>query len=376
MEKFNLSFITLFFLVLSITACKKNDSPVDPPIVIPPIIAPPAEITQYIKLEDIASVSGFTVLKDSAWSDGTSHTLLLEPAFFNGLLILPSFQQKIYHGAIVKTNSIGKNIVPEVVEQYELNPVTVSSSNYYPGFKNPVIEKPSYLGTTAFLQNLLANHSGANESQSFSFNSFPFTHLNELNIFFGGNVDIAALFNVQTKAVAPVTKVKNGIVWKVAQINFTIDMSLPKNTVFKDPENDKLLKNDNLSYISSIEYGRMGLLAVQADASREELNVIVNRIRTSDPLTEAQLKLISTAEIHTYLNGYSASAIQTVQNASGAQKIKGFMELIQNPGSFSASNYGSPLYYYMRNIVDYGRTLHDGYKVRIDIQREKVNSIK
>ncbi|RAJ35416.1 thiol-activated cytolysin family protein [Pedobacter cryoconitis] len=376
MKKFNLSVSALSFLVLLSAACKKTDNPVDPPVVIPPVVVPPVGLSQYMKLEDMASLSGFTVLKDSTWADGSSHTLLLEPALFNGLLILPSFQQKIYHGAIVKINSIGKNIAPELVEQYELNPVSVSSSNYYPGVKNPVIANPSYLGTTTFLQNLLANYSGANQSQSFTFNSFPFTHLNELNIFFGGNVDIAALFHVKTKPAATVAKVRNGLVWKVSQINFSVDMSLHTSSIFKDPANDKLLQNENLSYISSIEYGRMGLLAVQADTTRETLNVIVNRIKTSDPLTEAQLKIVANAEIHTYLNGYSASGIEAVQNAAGLQKIKGFMDLIQNPGTFSVSNYGSPLYYYMRNIVDYGRTLQDGYKVRIDVQREKINSTK
>lgn len=376
MKKFNIHIIVFIFLILSTEACKKTESPVDPPIVIPPIVIPPVGVNQYMKLADMASLGGFNVLKDSIWSDGTSHTLLLEPAALTGLFILPSFQHKIYHGAIVKINSIGKNIVPEIVEQYELNPVIVSSSNYYPGFKNPVIEKPSYQGTTTFLQNLLANYSGTNQSNSYSFTSFPFTHLNELNIFFGGNVDIATLFNVKAKPAATIAKVRNGIVLSVSQVNFSVDMNLPANSIFKDPSNDNLLKNDNLSYISSIEYGRMGLLAVQADTSREELNVILNRIRTSGSLTEEQLNIIANAEIHTYLNGYSTGGIQTVQNAAGLQKIQAFIELITNPGTFSASNYGSPLYYYMRNIVDYGRTLRDGYKVCINVQREKINSTK
>ncbi|MBB6501697.1 thiol-activated cytolysin family protein [Pedobacter cryoconitis] len=371
--------INLALVILFLCSCSKTEVPVVPPNppvlppVIPPVVPPVVGASGYINLENLVNSSGYSLLKDSVWSDQVSHTLLLQYTPSSRLMILPAFQEKIFPCAILKGNFTGQKIDPEVVADYEVNPITVSPTFLnLPDKFNFVIEKPSYTATLDYLKRALSGTAVHKQIYNFSYNSFAFTHLNELNILFGGNVDIKQLFGISTENTGTVTKVRNGIVLRAVQVNFGIDMDIPEYSVFKAKVDNNILNKSKISSVSSIDYGRMGLLTLQADAKPEQLNVITNKIRTSQPLGADEEKLLTTAEIHTYLNGYSYSGTKSVESASGLQKIQGFYNLISSEGTFSASTYGSPLFYTLNHSVDYSRVPQQGYVVRVNVQREKV----
>jgi len=372
--------VNLALVVLFLCSCSKTEVPVVPPNppvlppVVPPVVPPPVVgASGYMNLENLVGVSGYGLLKDSVWSDQVSHTLLMQHTGSNRLMILPAFQEKIYPCAILKGNFTGQKIDPEIITDYAVNPITVSPTFLnFPDNFNFVIENPSYTATLDYLKRALSGTAIHKQIYSFSYDSFVFTHPNELNILFGGNVDIQQLFGISNGNTGPVTKVRNGIVLRAIQVNFGIDMDLPQFSVFKDKTDNNILNKSKVSYVNSVDYGRMGLLILQADAKPEQLNVITNKIRTAQPLGADEEKLLTTAEIHTYLNGYSYSGTKSVESASGLQKIQGFYNLISSEGTFSASSYGSPLFYSLRHTVDYSRVPERGYVIRVNVQREKV----
>ncbi|MBB6270447.1 hypothetical protein HDF26_000874 [Pedobacter cryoconitis] len=382
MRKFNIPSVILFLLII-ISACSKTDPPPvipNPPVVVPPVVVPPVTPGEpadpYIKLQGLAATSGLNFLRDSVWSDKVSHTIVLSFSGGNTLAVLPSFEKNIYPGAIVKGRYLGSKIEPEKISDYLLNPITVLTS-IVTDETDGTIKTPSYNANLDYLQKVLTAKSNFTQINSFLYDSYEFTHTNELNLFFGGNVDINTLFGIPKSNGAAVTKIKSGIVVRSIQLNFTVYMDPSLPIEFKQAVDQNLFKSEKISFVNSVDYGRMGLLTIQTDAEKNELNVIINKVSKSEALDERQTKLIATAEIHTYLNGYSAAGKQSVEVASGLDKIQKFYKLISGEGTFSASNYGSPLYYSLQNAVsDYADYPERGHLFRVHVERDKITSTK
>ena len=385
-KKINTPVITLFSLLL-LSACGKTDVlPVTPtppvvPIVVPPVtppVTPPVDpIDPYIKLEGMAAASGFNFLRDSVWSDKVSHTLVLsfDPGY-SKLPVLSSFEKNIYPGAIVKGRYLGSKTEPEKVNDYPVNQITVLT-DIFTDETDGVIKTPSYDSNLNHIQKILSAKPSFEQISSFSLDSREFTHVNELTLLFGSNVDINMLFGIPKGNGGPVTKIKSGIVIRAIQIIFSVYMDFSQPISFKQPVDQNMFKREKMSYVNNVDYGRMGMLTIQADAKKNELNVITNKVRSNQTLDERQTKLVAAAEIHTYLNGYSAVGKQSVEVASGLDKIQKFYELISSEGAFTASNYGSPLYYSLQNAVsDYAPFPERGRLFRVNVERDKVTGTK
>ena len=304
----------------------------------------------------MVGASGFNFLRDSVWSDKVSHTIVLSFApGYSRLPVLPSFEKNIYPGAIVKGKYLGSKTEPEKINDYPVNQLTVLT-DIITDETNGLIKDPSYRSHLDYIQKVLSARPSFRQLQSFLMDSREFSHVNELNLLFGSNVDVNTLFGIPKGNGGIVTKVKSGIVIRTIQMNFSVYMDASEAISFKQPVDENMFKREKMSYVTAVDYGRMGLLTIQADAEKNQLNVITNKIRDNQNLDEKETKLVASAEIHTYLNGYSTIGKQSVEGASGLDKIQKYYKLISSEGEFTASNYGSPLYYSLQSAVsDYGR---------------------
>ncbi|QNK63817.1 hypothetical protein H7F33_04795 [Pedobacter sp. PAMC26386] len=101
-----------------------------------------------------------------------------------------------------------------------------------------------------------------------SFDSYDFTHTNELNLIFGGNADLSTLFGFPKGAGGSVAKIKGGIVVRAVQLNFAFYIDSSTQPTFKDLADQDFLKREKVNYVTSVEYGRMGMLTIQVDAEK------------------------------------------------------------------------------------------------------------
>jgi thiol-activated cytolysin len=145
-----------------------------------------------------------------------------------------------------------------------------------------------------------------------------------------------------------------GLVAKFIQKNFTVDLDLPADGC--------LLKNNNeLSnvgpydpvYISSITYGRMGVMMFDSSYAYDSLRVAVKAafdakiINGKLELTSEQTKIISEADLKiAIISGDGSYSVKTVDG------INGFKEFIIAGGEFSKDVPGDPIFYSASYLSD------------------------
>lgn len=347
-------------------ACsKKND------LVLPEVPNPVKESRNYINLVQLAENNDYTVIKDSIWADQISHTLVLKTLTGRPNLILPEFEELIYQGAAFKSGSIGKDLRPEPLNEYQAKPIKISTAFSGASKVSFSIEKPSYKATNESLQTFLKSIQGESGSSLFYFTNSRFSHLNELKLLFGQDVNIETLFHVKKNEaeLSAARKNRNGILFTATQKNFSFDMNLNAD-VFEGSVDKAKLKANEVSYVASISYGRTGHLAIEADASDETLNKIINMVKSNESLDAAEKAILEKASVYAFIRGYSASAAADVQNATGLSKISKFFAMVKNEGSFKAANPGSPLFYILRGATEHSVKSSGPDNFRLNIVRK------
>ncbi|MGV0919168.1 thiol-activated cytolysin family protein [Empedobacter falsenii] len=259
-------------------------------------------------------------------------------------IVLPHLQRYIYPGSLLKGNSIQDlGFVPISAN---INPVRVSLSipatNYEAGF---TMEQPS-LSSLRTLVNEYLKTANFSQNGQLSYSIEQFSSYDELKVAFGSNVDTRKLFNKQSTTenqYGHMIAKRTGFYVKFYQTSFTLDMDIPNG--------GSLVKDRNFDdggvepvYVSSISYGRMGVLAIETDEYSEEASKIINTTFSkifksgNTTLTEEELKLINSADFKLLLLGGNAN--------TAVQSFKGYEAFVQHisQGVFSKENPGIPIF--------------------------------
>ncbi|MEG0107964.1 MAG: thiol-activated cytolysin family protein [Lachnospiraceae bacterium] len=299
------------------------------------------------------------LVKDSIWSNGSGHSLIYETNEFS---VTYDVMRYIYLGSLLKAGSIENQRFQQLPNQVE--PINISYS--FPGkWVIDTIDRPSLGAQRQAVQNALRKE-GMSGSQliSFSYDMNQFSYYNEIKLAFGCNINVAKVFNLGVDVSKEKVKKNTGLIAKFIQKNFTVDMDLPL-------DGNILLNHSDMSnvgtfdpvYISSIVYGRMGVIIIETNESYENVRVAV-KAAFEAKIVSGELNL--SYEHKQILEKCDIKLSVTSGDGKGAVKaISGFEEFkkfIIGGGTFSQDVPGDPLFYTASYLSD-NSPLYSRFKI-------------
>ena len=297
-------------------------------------------------LEEKAITKSVNIISDIAWANGFGRTIT---ARSDEMVIPDNMNRYIYPGSILEASSIAETrFTPIPVKN---NPVHVSVS--FPAKKvGGTIKEPSLLNIRQFVMDLMQQNNIGKQSATLSFDVQKFVSYDELKMTFGSNENTGLLFwgtsSAQYQNKYRIIR-SSGLCIKFIQKYFTLDMDIPSNGLISGT----MPGGYSPVYVSSIAYGRIGILTLETNYDYEKANKLVKEtfnslfINKNNTLTKEQEAFFNSAEMKVFIAG--GSGVTGVKTIGG---IKEFTNYITEGGEFSASSPGKPIFCSFANYSD------------------------
>lgn len=311
-------------------------------------------------LADI-QLSPTTFIKDSFWAAGTGKSMIYEST---EQAVLPDNEILAYPGSIIRGNSINSmDFIP--IAGYIPRPIRVGV-NFPTATPTGTVNSPSLSETRVFLRNALLNGSGKQIS-SFSYELSKFTYYEELKQSFGSNAKVKGIFSSSSSSSSwgqnKISK-STGVVLKFTQKNFSIIMDIPRDGQLIDPaSNPNNFGQYSPVYVSSVTYGRMGIIMIESNYSFNDVNSAFTKITnklfksSSETLTTAEKQVIDNSEIQVFIvGGHGETEAQAIAGYDA------FVNYVAGGGEFSAADPGVPIAFTLRYLSD-----HSLFKTRFQV---------
>lgn len=247
-------------------------------------------INQY-GLSDYLRVPSLPIFpfKEFSYNQNTGRVLT------NSLFINPEIKDKIYLGNLVGHNSQSNIYIPEFTG-YTFNPITVSTSAAIDGeaVKNFI---PSQAEQDAFALQIAEQLRNQSDLKTINDNAVEFYTHKELRTIGSVNLGVKLDEVVSGASYAELEMSrKYGLIYSFKNIFFTLDMDHPEKLIKEElKEADKA---KGVSYVSSVNYGRVGLLIVESDTDSRDVRMAINKILKGKPLTSEEDDLLLAADIY------------------------------------------------------------------------------
>ena len=283
-------------------------------------------------LEEKAITKSVNIISDIAWANGFGRTIT---ARSDEMVIPDNMNRYIYPGSILEASSIAETrFTPIPVKN---NPVHVSVS--FPAKKvGGTIKEPSLLNIRQFVMDLMQQNNIGKQSATLSFDVQKFVSYDELKMTFGSNENTGLLFwgtsSAQYQNKYRIIR-SSGLCIKFIQKYFTLDMDIPSNGLISGT----IPGGYSPVCVSSIAYGRIGILTLETNYDYEKANKLVKEtfnslfINKNNTLTKEQEAFFNSAEMKVFIAG--GSGVTGVKTIGG---IKEFTNYITEGGEFSASS--------------------------------------
>ena len=363
--------------LLFFAACKKNNMPEPSPAgkagkqlsafshlkkypeTLIPIKKDSISLKEYIASTKTSST---TFIKDSYWVAGTGKSAIYEST---EQTVLPDNEILVYPGSILRGNSISSmDFIP--IADYIPKPISVGVS-FVGTASTGTVASPSLSATRAFLRTALLGAPGSGKQiSSFSYEQTPFTYYEEIKQSFGSNTNVKGIFSSSSNSSEwgkrKITK-STGMVLKFTQKNFNLNMDIPQDGQLIDPSGPNNFGAYSPVYVSSVTYGRMGIIVIESNYSYSDVNASFSKItrklfkNSQEVFTSQDQQIIDNSEIQIYLIGGNG--------ANDAQAINGyaaFVNYVSGGGEFSAGDPGVPISFTLRYLSD-----HSLFKTRFQI---------
>lgn len=214
------------------------------------------------------------------------------------------------------------------------------------------IKEPSLLNIRQFVMDLMQQNNIGKQSATLSFDVQKFVSYDELKMTFGSNENTGLLFwgtsSAQYQNKYRIIR-SSGLCIKFIQKYFTLDMDIPSNGLISGT----IPGGYSPVYVSSIAYGRIGILTLETNYDYEKANKLVKEtfnslfINKNNTLTKEQEAFFNSAEMKVFIAG--GSGVTGVKTIGG---IKEFTNYITEGGEFSASSPGKPIFCSFANYSD------------------------
>lgn len=213
----------------------------------------------------------------------------------NSLFINPEIKDKIYLGNLVSHNAQSNILIPEFTG-YTFNPITISTSAAISG---EVVKTliPSKVEQEAFAQQVAGQLHNQGDLFVLGDNAVEFYNHKDLRavgiVGLGVKLDeVVSGFSYAEKEMPR----KYGLIYSYKHTFFTLDMDLPEKLIKEE------LKNEDhavgVSYVSTVSYGRVGLLIVESDTDSREVRPAINKVLNGKSLSSQENDLIAATDIY------------------------------------------------------------------------------
>ncbi|MBZ4189364.1 thiol-activated cytolysin family protein [Niabella beijingensis] len=151
-----------------------------------------------------------------------------------------------------------------------------------------------------------------------------------------------------------------GIKIKFFQQNFTIDVDVPSDySELFDPtglDTSSVFGGYSPYYVSSVTYGRMGIMTIESSTDASTLYSIVNKqinilggvVGGGTQLTQQEKDILNNADIKVRLTGIGVSADRPIV----VNGLQGFIETLSANATYSKDDPGIPISFRLRYLVD------------------------
>lgn len=247
---------------------------------------------------------------------------------------------KLFLGNLVN-NKLKSNRDIEEYSGYTFNPITVST------MVNSIRSKsftPSKEEQDAYVQLILDSKPSQSEYLFIDNKGVVYNSHRELNLIGVGNMGVELDKVISGKPYREQEMGKrNGVIFSFDQTLFSLDMDLQQWIVEEEikPED---FPDGTLSYISTVSYGRMGMLIVESDEDVTTIRAIVNKIiggRDSE-LTQEESKILKELDAH---HLYYNSSRELHIAKGGSEVIKAYQQQV--------TENNQELFLYKFRVTDY-----------------------
>lgn len=212
----------------------------------------------------------------------------------DSLFINPEIKDKIYLGNLVGYNAQSNTRIPEFTS-YTFNPVTVSASAPVDGeFVKSYI--PSKAEQDAFAGQIAEQlHEGNNPQtvDDYAMEFYSYKDLHTLGILNLG-VKLDEVVSGVSYAVKEMSR-KFGLLYSFKHTSFSLNMDQPAKLIKEElKESDQA---EGVSYVSSVSYGRVGLLIVESDIDSRDVRIAISNILKDKPLSSVEEAFLAAADI-------------------------------------------------------------------------------
>lgn len=88
---------------------------------------------------------------------------------------------------------------------------------------------------------------------------------------------------------------KYGLIYSFKRTFFTLDIDIPKKLIKEELKDADKAKG--ASYVSSVGYGRVGLLIVESDTDSRDVKLAIDKVLADEPLSPEETSLLSTVDL-------------------------------------------------------------------------------
>jgi hypothetical protein len=254
------------------------------------------------------------------------------------LFVNPNIKDKIFLGSLISHNP-GSNTTIPAFTGYTFNPVTVHTSAVVQEATATFLPSPE--AQAVFAKDILAQDPEQQQSFFADKRGSEFYTYKQLHTV--GMINIGVKLD-ELVSGSPFTRQemikRYGIIFSFKQILFSIDMDIPEKLIREEMSEADLAKG--VSYVSSVSYGRIGLLIVESNTDSRDLRVLINKVLENETLTTAETATIQSAEIsHVCFTNDNEVKIKK----GGLDAIESYKEAILNtndnvyPVDFSLNNF-------------------------------------
>ena len=243
-------------------------------------------------LFDIAIMPGLPIFhfKRMEYSSELSRCLV----WANSLFINPSVRNEIYLGNLVCPTTQSNTNIPGFTG-YTYNPITISTSAAVSEVVKTYL--PSRSDQDDFARQIaeqMPDRKGSFIEDKGAFEFYTHKQLQVIGMInLGVKLDeLVSGFPYTEKEMAR----KYGLIYSFKRTFFSLDINIPEKLIQEELKEADLEKG--VSYVSSITYGRVGLLIVESDTDSREVKAAVNRLIENKSLSQEESELLSAVDVY------------------------------------------------------------------------------
>lgn len=210
----------------------------------------------------------------------------------NSLFINSSIKNKIYLGNLLSHNALSNTNIPEFTG-YTFNPITISTSAAVSGDISKTYI-PSRAEQDAFAQQIIAKKPKQNASFIADNGTVEFYTYKQLHTI--GVANLGVKLDELVSGFSYIDKEMTsdyGFIYSFKQTLFTLDMDFPEKLIKEELK--EIDKAKGVSYVSSVNYGKIGLLIVECYSPK--VREAINKVLSGISLSQDETNLIQMASV-------------------------------------------------------------------------------